>query len=112
MIYRQNELEIQLETLLLPNYANKFIDEKISECSPFVEVFLKNGNRVIVKKTSLCWLLRPEILRLSSDRLRRVQARTSVKFRNKNVQRKTFKKNKISKRNHIRIFHYKTKKMI
>lgn len=46
----------------------------IDENSSFVELkFDNNTKRVVVKKTSLCWLLRKDWQRMSSDRLRRVQ---------------------------------------
>lgn len=59
---------INLNNIALKNYADK---QNISESSPYVEI--PNSNKkTVVRKTSLCWLLRSECVKLSSDRLLRV----------------------------------------
>lgn len=93
--------ELQLESLLLPNHADKFIDQEILQSSPYVEIYHSENKRIVVKKTSLCWLLRPEVTRMSSDRLRRVQTKIilgSKRLAVKTPRRKKFKTNK-NKRN-------------
>lgn len=74
---------VWLGQLCLKNYDYKFIDGKESENSSFVEVFRDNSKqkRIVVKKTSLCWLLRKEHVRLSSDRFERVKADIKIKKR-------------------------------
>lgn len=53
----------------------------MNETSSYVEVFRDNfkQKRIIVKKTSLCWLLRGDCVRLSSDRLERVKPDMKIK---------------------------------
>lgn len=70
-----------LGRLSLKNYEHKFVDDDLNETSSYVEVFRDNfkQKRMIVKKTSLCWLLRDDCVRLSSDRLERVKADMKIK---------------------------------
>lgn len=80
----------------------------IDKSSPFVEFkFDNNTKRVVVKKTSLCWLLRKDWQRMSSDRLRRVQfslkteissKKTTRVTRSKSTQIRFTRKNIIAKR--------------
>lgn len=61
--------------ILLKNFADRFINKQVEECSPYVELGSNyKGERVIVKKTSLCWAFSKDKKKLSSDRLIRVQA--------------------------------------
>lgn len=70
----------------LKNYADKFADKQILENSPFVEVYAYGKEkRVIVKKSSLCWLLREDPGKLSSDRIYRVRGISTIK-RKKNSE--------------------------
>lgn len=89
----RNKNLIQVETLKLTNYAEKFIDEDVPEKSIFVEV-PGVKRRKIIKKSSLVWLLRNDVVKLSSDRLQRVRAHLSRKVKT----RKSYlrKKQKIS----------------
>lgn len=64
---------IDFEHINLKNVAHKFNGNDIDENSGFVEVFKNIHKRIVVKKTSLCWLLRGDYARLSSDRLERVK---------------------------------------
>lgn len=74
-----------LSNVALKNYASKFEDEPILDTSPYVELPNNKTRRVIVRKSSLCWLLRKDYYRLSSDRLQRVKnnAVRSIKKRGK-----------------------------
>lgn len=88
---------IRLDRLALPNYAHKFVGQVVPETSPYVEVCTGNAKRHIVKKTSLCWMLRPDHERLSSDRIIRVrdvsQTKSEQKYKStKNVNKKTKQK--------------------
>lgn len=69
----------------LNNFANEFELCALDQTSPYVEI-PNEFDRRIVKKTSLCWLLRSDCRRLSSDRLVRVQYSRNLK---KRMKRKT-----------------------
>lgn len=62
-----------LKNIQLKDYSGNLKLNIIDERSPYVEIRSARGKRVIVRKTSLCWLLRKENQRLSSDRLVRVR---------------------------------------
>lgn len=62
-----------LRTTALPNFAEKFSGQQIEPNSPYVEI-RNDQKRIVIKKTSLCWLLRSDHVKLSSDRLERVKA--------------------------------------
>lgn len=74
----------------LKNYAHKFAGKQISEESPFVEICNDEAKRIVVKKSSLCWLLREDPGKLSSDRLQRV--RGSITYKRK----KSFKRMRLN----------------
>lgn len=62
-----------LKNIALKNYAEKKANP-ITETSPYIELCF-DSKRIVVKKTSLCWLLRPDDgPKLSNDRLLRVRA--------------------------------------
>lgn len=61
-----------LKNIQLKNYANVSSDA-IDTTSMYVEVVCDDGKRIVVKKTSLCWLLGPDCRKMSSDRLLRVR---------------------------------------
>lgn len=82
-IWDYNNLKF-LRTIQLKNYAKNFAGEKIEETSSYVELFSDENIRIVVKKSSLCWLLRKDYTRISSDRLVRVQMSTSKKHK-KNI---------------------------
>lgn len=84
------------KNICLTNFLNKFVGQTIDETS-HVEAPMQNPNRMIVKKTSLCWLLRPEQSKLSSDRILRVRGGMKIKDK-KNEKNKTKKQNKPNKR--------------
>lgn len=79
----------QLKRVKLKNFANKFTKSDIAETSPFVEVHNNGTKRIVVKKSSLCWLLRDEPGKLSSDRVIRVRGPS-----NKTKKTQTVNKNR------------------
>lgn len=62
-----------LKNIQLKDYTGKYKHKNIGEKSPYVEMHNAAGKRILVKKTSLCWLLREESQKLSSDRIQRVK---------------------------------------
>lgn len=60
------------KNIQLKNFSDK-LNEEINATGPYVEILTDDGQRIVVKKTSLCWLWSPESKKLSSDRLLRVQ---------------------------------------
>lgn len=99
-----NQIEniMKLKTILLKNFSNKFDTEDVSENSQYVEVILDSNRRTIIKKTSLCWLLRTDCHKLSSDRLQRVRSVGKSKIGKIDVAHKVFRPNKIRKTNRKR----------
>lgn len=75
----KNKILMQLHSTLLKNYSEKFENKCIDETSPYTEIFREKGKRLVVKKTSLCWLLRKDWQKISADRLQRVQASVNGK---------------------------------
>lgn len=67
-----------LKNIQLKNYARDVSSNAIDAASSYVEVVCDDGKRVVVKKTSLCWLLGPDCRKMSSDRLLRVKYSTST----------------------------------
>lgn len=65
------EAEFNQITSSLKNFANQFTDKKIQESSSYVEIPNENS-KVVVKKSSMCWFLRKESTKCSSDRKYRV----------------------------------------
>lgn len=87
---KKNEFKkvmMQLKINSLKDYSNNLKNNIIDDTSPYVKIDCTNGMKVI-KKTTLCWLLRPEIQKLSSDRLLRVRA----DINNKKLSKKPSKK--------------------
>lgn len=81
----------------LPNYTKHFVGKSIGETSPYTRHLLANGKELVLKKTSLCWLLRTDYQKISSDRLLRVRTDT------KRIGNKTYKKRTATKRMKKRI---------
>lgn len=69
----KSDCSLNLSTIMLKNFSEKFVNKEINETSPYVEIF-RDKKRIIVKKSSLCWLLRKEAQKLSCDRLLRVRS--------------------------------------
>lgn len=79
----------------LKNFVHKFMGiDEIPENSSYVEIYNNGNRRMIVKKSSLCWLLRDDPGKLSSDRIFRVRGVTMHE-----------KKEKLKRNN----FHYKVR---
>lgn len=78
-----------LKNIQLKDYTGKYKHKNIGERSPYVEMYNAAGKRIVVKKTSLCWLLREESQKLSSDRLERVK----YSAKKKSAMSHTLKKN-------------------
>lgn len=76
----------------LKNFCHKFDAEIVPEDLPYVEIQCKQMEKCVIKKTSLCWLLRTDFDKLSSDRLLRVQTETRP-TRQKNIRKKKIVKN-------------------
>lgn len=84
-----------LNDVNLKNFAGELKQSNIDETGPFVEIINDDNKRIVIKKTSLCWLLRTECHRLSSDRLRRVQCSTSCNAKYNKKISKYVRPNKI-----------------
>lgn len=89
---------MKLKTILLKNFSGKFVGENVSETSQYVEVPLNLQKRIIIKKTSLCWILRNDYQKLSSDRLLRVQSKTKLKKKPKKYAIKKYKQKNNNKK--------------
>lgn len=66
-------IPIKMKSMNLKNFADKFEGRDIPENSPYVRLLI-DKKEFVLKKTSLCWLLRSEYVKLSSDRVMRVRA--------------------------------------
>lgn len=68
----------------LIDYSEKFMDVP-NEQSIYVEVFCgPHHKRKVIKKSSLCWLLREDTHKLSNDRLQRV--RTGLRKKKQSIK--------------------------
>lgn len=72
--------------MLLKDYGDKLYrgldsenDTDLDETSPFIKVTDKSGKEMVVRKSSVCWLLSQDKFKLSSDRLQRVQEKEYAK---------------------------------
>lgn len=99
MSHEYDLMNYDFSRICLRNYADKFINIEIEETSPYVEIFRTYDERKVVKKTSICWLLRKDTLKLSSDRILRVRGPNAVKARNK----QTHKKKNTQKSNNFKV---------
>lgn len=86
------DLCAKLATTSLKNFAHRFEDTVVEETSPYAEV-VGGKKRIVVKKTSVCWLFRKSSYKLSSDRRYRVMASSNVN--NKPTKTKTTKKKRV-----------------
>lgn len=95
-----------LKHIQLKNYANKVERDDIDGTGPYVQIKCNNNKQMIVKKTSLCWLLGTECKKLSSDRLLRVmhstKHNTEARLRNQIHKRSLFKKKSCVRKNKLR----------
>lgn len=90
MTQSSEEILDQLIHTTLPNFAEKFADEPIEETSQYTEIF-GSDRRKVIKKMSLCWLLRKNEVKLSSDRLIRVRNEPAKKKSRQQQKRATVK---------------------
>lgn len=67
-----------LSNIQLKDHTGELKQRSVDHQSPYVEISREDGRLIIVKKTSLCWALRSERHKLSSDRLERVKYRTNT----------------------------------
>lgn len=74
---------IKFKNINLKNYSDKCLNKPVDELSQYVEVPNTNGKRIVLKKTSLCWLLRDDFMQLSSNRIERVKQSVTKKTRKK-----------------------------
>lgn len=77
-LYEKFKVALLLKSGSYSNYAQKFRDVSIEETCPYVEINSSTANenkRIVVKKSFLCWLLRTNSPKLSSDRLARVKSK-------------------------------------
>lgn len=82
-----------LKNIQLKNYARNILPDKITNTSPYVVIKTNTIKQLVVKKTSLCWLLGKESIKMSNDRLVRVQYSLTNAKKSKQ-KKKTFKPNK------------------
>lgn len=93
--------KIQIRRLALRNFAYKFVGKAVPSDSPYVEVNTNSKQRDIYLKRSVVWLLRPDGVKLSSDRLIRVKTTInepkSIEKPLKNKNKKFVKKKRVKK---------------
>lgn len=70
---RVNTKQLDISNIKLKDYTGNLKNLDIDETSPYVAIVQHSGVRAIIKKTSLCWLLRGDCEKVSSDRLLRVR---------------------------------------
>lgn len=78
LLQRLKYAQFDLSNIKLKNYEYKFDINEIDESSPYVSVVDDAGKQTIVKKTSLCWLLRDDCQKLSTDRSIRVRGEKKI----------------------------------
>lgn len=88
-IFEPEEIaRLDFRNIQLKDYTGKLKNTTFDETSPCVGIVDDYGERTIVKKTSLCWLLQRDCPKLSSDRLLRVRNATkklcSMDYHNQN----------------------------
>lgn len=64
---------VDLKNIQLKNYEKNVSSDAIDTTSPYVEIVCDDGKRIVVRKTSLCWLLGSDCRKMSCDRLLRVR---------------------------------------
>lgn len=84
------------KNIKLKDFSLNSKDKIFDESSPYVEIICEREKKIVVKKTSLCWLLRKDYRKVSSDRLERVKCpieATKVISKKKKLKRKALKPN-------------------
>lgn len=103
-LQRDKYAQIDLNNIKLQDYSGKLNSEDIGPTSPYVEILDDDGKQTITRKTSLCWLLRDDCQKLSSDRLIRVRAEKSKSCRAKcSLTDTKLKKNTIKNKQNKRV---------
>lgn len=77
-LYEKLQISLLLKSGSYNNYAEKFRCVSVGDASSYVEMdnsTINRNRRIIIKKTFLCWLLRTNSSKLSSDRLKRVKSK-------------------------------------
>lgn len=97
-ISRPNFQNIQLK-----NYAGQ-LKKEVSEASPYCKIPSDDGQKIIFRKSSLCWLWREECKKLSNDRLQRVK--DGVFYVVNPIKKKT---KKLNTKKHFLAYPYKNK---
>lgn len=72
----QHTQPLQLKTLRniqLKDWTGKLKQSVVDDASIYTEIICSNHKKIVVRKSSLCWLLNPDPKKLSSDRLQRVR---------------------------------------
>lgn len=87
---------LKFKKIVLKNYATKLQNFAVDETSPYVEVPGTWNKRIVLKKSSLCWLLRDDYCKLSSDRLERVKVANGKVKRRRNTEQTKKKRNYFS----------------
>lgn len=80
-LQREKYAQIDLNNIKLRDYSGKLNAVDIGPTSPYVEILDDYGKQTITRKTSLCWLLRNDCQKLSSDRMVRVRAEKSSRVK-------------------------------
>lgn len=73
-----------LKNIELKNFDGKYKTSDLSEDGPYVKIVCADDKEILVKKTSLCWLLGTDCAKLSNDRLLRVRGATTITTTMKN----------------------------
>lgn len=95
---------IDFKNIKLKNYEGKIKPNDVNETGPYVVVTCEDDKQIVLKKTSLCWLLSTECKKLSSDRLYRVM--TSIK------ESKSKSKSSLRKKTRKRLLGYRRKHIV
>lgn len=101
-IQEENIALLDLNNIQLKDYRDKFVNTDIDVTGPYVRIMNEYGDEIVVKKTSLCWLLQKDTLKLSSDRLLRVRDATRKTYSHRRPKTNSVK-NKIRKRRPLRL---------
>lgn len=78
-----------IQNIQLKDYTGKLNRTHIDERSSYAEIRSATGKKMLVRKTSLCWLLRKETRKVSNDRLLRVRNHSNKQSSISRKQNKT-----------------------
>lgn len=84
------QLDHLYEDLYIKNFASK-INKSIEETSPYVRIH-DVDKPLVVQKTFLCWLLSKDRVKLSSDRVHRVQNSYDDKAKKRQTMKGTIRR--------------------